>query len=554
MGQAENYAVSATRVVVLHEGYVVVNDTFVLSSPGRLPKEFMVGVPKSLSRNAIRSPAYPYAVLDTGEKLAVEWSGAGEELWISVKLPDVVGKISLSVVQAFSDPVSVSPYGALVFSFPAVPLLKTGMESCYTEVWFDKRWSVVSSPENYAERTAGNSVVYSNNYGRQPAESNETATFVIVPLGEERYSVARASKIIDVDPFSGVTVTEWFKFMVESYSDSVPVFLFGNVSDISVRDDVGEFLPESASRVDRSTFKVSKHANGSITLVDVFPRYPVYPNQNFSIRVSYKILVENVTGLSAFGKTALFSLPKTTNFTSFANEYVIEVAFPIGAKLEGVKIGGLSLPNGLNSLNSYKTVISGATEEMFDSTITVAYSYDTFWAGYSPSVFIGLAFIAGLAYVLTKKEEVVGEVAAPAELESVRRFVERYREKLRIEEILERCKEDLRNNRITRQEYKARSRQYAARLEEINRTLPQLRSQASKLSRNAAKLIEGIEVSEAEMASMGSAIRDLDLQLSQRKISRAAHEKLIDNYAKRIRAEKTKIGAALNELDRLSSA
>jgi len=553
--QSDSYIVSTTRIAVLHEGYVVVNDTFVLTSTGGLPKEFMVGIPKSLSRNSIRSPIYPYAVWSTGERLAVEWQDAGNEFdWLSVKLPASSGRISFSVVQAFSNLVSVTPYGDWVLILPAIPVLRTEMNSCHTEVWFDKWWSVELPPSNFTKREVGDSIVYSKNYGRQPEESNLTESFIITSLKKEQYLVTEASRGINIDPFSGITVTEGFKFMVESYSgaNSVPVFLFGNVSDVSVRDEIGDFLPEAVSAVERSTFKISKYANGLITLVNIFPRYPIYPNQNFSLRISYRILVKNVTGLSAFGRQVSFSLPKTTNFTSFSNNFTLEVIFPTGAKLWDIKIGSFSLPNEQRSSNSFKAVIAGATEEIFDSTVEITYSYDSFWAGYSPSVFIGLAFLAGLAYVLTRQEKVAEAIAAPVEFDTVRRFVERYREKLRIEESLERCQEDLRNNRITRQEYKARSRSYTIRLEDINRALPQLKSQAAKASRNVAKLIEGIEVSEAEIASMGSAIRDLNLQLSQRRLSRAAHGKLIDNYAKRIRGERTKIGAALNELDRLA--
>ena len=51
---------------------------------------------------------------------------------------------------------------------------------------------------------------------------------------------------------------------------------------------------------------------------------------------------------------------------------------------------------------------------------------------------------------------------------------------------------------------------------------------------------------------MSSVIRDLQSQFSQKRISRAAYAKLLDNYVKKVHNERTSIGAALNELDNLS--
>ncbi|MGQ9514618.1 MAG: hypothetical protein ACUVTL_06160 [Thermoproteota archaeon] len=556
LAKAEEYTVSTKRVVVLHEGYIVVNDTFVLVSSGKLPQEFMLGNPKSFSQHTIRSYIYPYAVSSAGEVLMVEWSDVRDDKfdWLSVKLPSASGRIEFSVVQAFSNMATVTLYGDRVLILPAVPVLKTETNYSYTEVWFDKWWEVNLPSENYTKKEVGNSIVYFNSYGKLPAESNLTARFIVTSLKKEQYLVTEVSKAIDLNPFSGLTVTEGVKFMVETYSGatSVQFFIFGNVSDVSVRDDIGDFLPESVSTMKRSTFKVSKPANSSMTLISIFPRYPIYPMQNFSLQISYRIPAQNITGLSAFGGSVSLSLPKTTNFTSFANNFILEVVLPTGARFGDVKIGRFGLSNELNETNSFRAVIEGATEEIFDSSITIAYRYDTFWAGYSPSIFAGIVFLAGLAYILTRKRKITEVTVTPIEFESVRRFVERYRERLRIEESLERIQENLKNNRITRQEYKARSRSLMLKLEEINRTLPQLKSQAAKANRRVADLIEGIEVSEAEIKSMNSAIRDLNMQLSQRRISRAAHEKLIDNYAKRVRGEKTKIGAALNELDILA--
>jgi hypothetical protein len=556
-GQAGNYVVSVMRTVDIYEGYVIVNDTFALQPISGLPEALMIGVPKFLSKNMISSYIYPYSVSSAGQRLVVEWPVAsdGEFDWISVKIPASSGSFSFSVLQAYANLFSTTQYGEEVFTFPTVPALTIDVNSCYTVLRLDKWWRVYNPPSDYNETTVGESTILSHRYGAEPAKVNITEEFFVIPLREERYDVTNASRVIELNPFTGLTVTERFKVKALSYStkQSISVFIFVNASGISVGDSIGTFLTESMSSTKRSMFKVSRPDNSSLTLVEIFPRYPMYPDQNYSFYISYHLLDENVTGISTVGRQLSLRLPVTTNFTSFAGNFTVEVLFPMGGKLEAVELGGYGLQNERSGTSPFSATIKGATKEVFDSPITLTYGYDTLWAGYAPSVALAFLFVAIFAYTLTRPKRPSEARAAPVELEALVRFVERYREKLRLEQSLERLQEDLRNNRITRQDFKARSRTQSQRLEDVMRVIPQLKAQVIKTSRGASDLITGIEVSEAQITSMSSAIRDLHTQFAQKKVSRAAYAKLLDNYVKKVKSERTRIGAALNELDSMSS-
>jgi len=357
-----------------------------------------------------------------------------------------------------------------------------------------------------------------------------------------------------MDSFTGLTVTDRFKVRALTYNTggSIAFFILVKASDVSAGDAIGAFLPEAESVAQMSMFKISQPSNSSLTVVSVYPRYTVYPDQNYSFYVRYRLPFENASGISPLGGTVSFPLPATTNFTSYADNFTIEVLFPVGAKLLGVRLGEYELENERSDPISFEATVECATEEMFESPVVLTYSFNTLWAGYVPSVGVASVFAVGLAYAITRRERAPEARAAPIEFEAVTKFVERQREKMRLEQALERLQEDLRNNRITRQEYKARSRIQSQRLEEVTRSIPPLKNQATKANRAVADIITGIEVSEAEISSMSSVIRDLQSQFAQKRISRAAYAKLLDNYVKKVHNERTSIGAALNELDNLS--
>jgi len=556
-GQAADYAVSAKRVVTIHEGYIVMNDTFTLSPAQGIPT-FMVGIPKNLSAHAVRSYLYPRSVSSTGERLAIEWLNAsGEFDWITIRLTAASGGFTFSVVQAYSNVFSPTSYGEpLELILPVIPALKSELNSCYTEIRFDRWWKVQTVPSGYNQTKVGNVTALSHTYGVQPANSDLTIQIGFDSLREERYMVTQASRVIELNSFTGLTVTDRFSVKALTYNTggSITFYILVKASDVSVGDSIGAFLPETESTTRMSMFEVSYPSNSSLALVSVYPRYPIYPDQNYSFYVRYRLPFENASGLSPFGRTVSFALPATNNFTSYADNFTLEALLPVGAKLAEVRLGEYKLENERSDPISFKATIGWATEEMFDSPVVLTYSFDTLWAGYVPSVAVASIFAVGLAYALTRRERVPEARAAPVEFEAVVKFVDRQREKMRLEQALERLQEDLRNNRITRQEYKARSRIQSQRLEEVTRSIPPLKNQATKANRAVADIIAGIEVSEAEIMSMNSVIRDLKSQFSQKRISRAAYAKLLDNYVKKVHNERTSIGAALNELDNLSRA
>jgi len=559
MGQGADYVVSAKRVVTVYEGYIVMNDTFTILPIHGFPEAFMVGIPKYLSAHVVRSIIYPYSVSSTGDKLAVEWSAVSDEEfdWISTKLPTISGSFTFSVVQAFSDVLLTTQYGgAQELILPVVPALGTEVNSCYTEVRFERWWSVDSPPSGYSIKTSGNLTTVWNEYRRQPANSNLTVDFNLTPLTQELYAVTLASRVIEIDPFSGLTVTDQFKVRALGYSMQgyTKVFLFMKASGVSVGDSIGAFLPESESVTQRSMFGVSNPTNGSLTQVSVYPRYPLYPDQNYSFYITYHLSAENTSSVSPFGRTMSFVLPSTTNFTLFADNFTLEVLLPVGAMVTDVKLGEFSLKNDGSATSSFSTTIEGATKEILNSPVTFTYNFDTLWAGFAPSIVVAVLFVVGFAYVLTRHEGISEAMAASVEFGAVVKFIERQREKMRLEQSMERLQEDLRNNRISRQEYKTRSRSQSQRLEEVTRSIPALKTEAMKASRAVADLIDGMEVSESEITSMNSVIRDLHSQFSQKKISRATYTKLQDDYVKRVQNAKRAIGATLNELESLSKA
>jgi len=558
VGAAADYAISAKRCVIIHEGYIVINDTFTLLPVRSLPTAFMVGIPKNLSAHAVRSYLYPYSVSGTGDRLDIEWSNASDEFdWITIRLPAASGSLTFSLIQAYSNVLSSTLYGEqLELVLPVIPVLNNELNSCYTEVRFDRWWKVDNQtvPSGYSQMKVGNVTVLSRPYGVQPAKSNLTVLLGFDSLRGERYVVTEAFRVVELNSFTGLTVTDRFKVRALTYNTggSITFFLLMNATDVSVGDAIGAFLPEAESVTQMSMFKVSHPPNSSLTLVSVYPRYTVYPDQNYSFYVRYHLPYENASGLSPIGGTVSFTLPATTNFTSYADNFTVEVLLPVGAKLGVVRLGEFELLNERSDPISFVATIERATGEVFESPVVLAYSFNTLWAGYVPSVAVASVFAVGLAYALTRRERVPEARVTPIEFEAVTKFVERQREKMRLEQALERLQEDLRNNRITRQEYKARSRIQSQRLDEVARSIPPLKNQATKANRAVADIITGIEVSEAEISSMSSVIRDLQSQFSQKRISRAAYAKLLDNYVKKVHNERTSIGAALNELDNLS--
>ena len=183
--------------------------------------------------------------------------------------------------------------------------------------------------------------------------------------------------------------------------------------------------------------------------------------------------------------------------------------------------------------------IRGATAQT-NMTFGLGFNYLPFW-----SAFGVLGWVAGLevvifAFALATRLRRGAELAVPIPVERLREFVGLYDERLALSRELVVMEEEVSRGGLVRHEFRRRRKMMEQRLDELNRSLMEVKAEIRGTSPRHEELMRRLDRAEAEIEASRASLNQVRGQYRAGKTPKDAYDTLMNNISKRIdRAEET---------------
>jgi hypothetical protein len=278
--------------------------------------------------------------------------------------------------------------------------------------------------------------------------------------------------------------------------------------------------------------------------VTVAPRYSagIRINENFTFTLTYDVPQSTyVKQLSWWGNYNLtFTFLNNKDDFLFDNATVRIVA-PSGMSVNNVKTmpqSPVSYPVQI-SQNERTFTLRGATN-LNNLTFGVTFSYAPFWSAFGTIPWLVGLEVAIIAFALVVKLRRGPELEVPVPVERLREFVGLYDERLALSRELVVMDEDVARGSLTKHEFRRRKKVMDLRLDELNKSLMDVKADLRAISSRYDDLIRRIDRAEAEVEASRASMNQVRGQYRAGKTTRETYDTMVADITRRIdRAEET---------------
>lgn len=268
-----------------------------------------------------------------------------------------------------------------------------------------------------------------------------------------------------------------------------------------------------------------------------------------------------IRALESFNFTLTFNLPQskylkqlnwwgtynlTLGFLNNQDDFIfdnatVKIDAPAGFKITDLK----TLPQ---SILSYPIQV-GQDDRIFNLqgvtnlnplSFGVTFDYSTFWSAFPilPWVLALELIIVAAAVILRLRRGPEQEVPIP--VERLREFVGLYDERLALSRELVIMEEDVSRGSLVKHEFRRRSKVMELRLDELNKSLMEVKGELRAISSRYDDLIRRIDRAEAEIDGSRASLNQMRGQYRSGKFTRDTYESMVNDINKRIdRAQET---------------
>lgn len=278
--------------------------------------------------------------------------------------------------------------------------------------------------------------------------------------------------------------------------------------------------------------------------VEVQPRYSLgfRPGENFTFTITYNVPQSKY--LKELNWWGTYNL----NFTLLDNkdDVLVRKAKVRIVAPDGVSITSLKLPDQspvaspIEVSPDQRTFQLGGVSNENSVVFTMTFSYLPFWSAFGLLPWIlGLEF-AIVAIIIVMRLRRGPEIEVPIPVEKLREFVGLYDERLALSRELVIMEEEVGRGGLVKHEFRRRSKVMELRLDEINKSLMQVKSELRTISPRYDELIRRVDHAEAEIAASRASLNQVRSQYRAGKTTRETYDAMTSDIAKRIdRAEET---------------
>jgi prefoldin subunit 5 len=394
-----------------------------------------------------------------------------------------------------------------------------------------------------------------SNFASEPNSTYKVATIHGYPALTKQYKPWRAySSETFIGPY--LTVTQYV-VDVKSVERDIIIRRSGT---LSVKDSYA--LHNYASPITGITITLPDGATNVMAydVVGAMWATPQYPTAPYQVTVAPRY-GEGIRGTEDFNFSLTYDLP-TTEYIKQVNwwgdynltmpmannhdDFVFDTAIVKIITPTGLEISNVVLPPQTSILPpaqydpTTKQIALGGVTDSNNVTMSMSFNYSSFWSalGYMPWL---VAFEAVLAVALVVNRYRRGpEVAVPVPVEKLREFVGLYDERISLTRELVRMEEDVARGSLVKHEFRRRKKVMDLRLDDINRSLRQVKEEIRQISQYYDELIRRVDRAEAEIEASRASLNQVRAQYRSGKSTRETYDAMVNDLTKRIdRAEQT---------------
>ncbi len=322
-------------------------------------------------------------------------------------------------------------------------------------------------------------------------------------------------------------------YFITNNGDDIQIFEFGfpeDAYDVVLRDEMGNL----EASLEAGTMTVNL-------------RDKLYTNETAKLYLNYRLPWETyITQQNGLNYNLHFTFYEQFNWT--IKELTVSIIFPEGAEFQS---SNPMNPSSIEKSGLKDTVtfdFSDVTPEE-NLNFDINYRYLIFWSSFYPSIWVGVLVVIAIAFAfIWKAPKPITAPIIPVPPDELRRFVDAYEEKTRIQSELESMEEQLRKGKIPRRRFKVRKKMLDGRLSTISRELSSLHDKIRAAGSRYADMMRQIEVAETNLEGAERDIQRVESRYRRGEVSKGAYGKLMDEYKSRSEDAEAKIDGILLRL------
>ena len=516
-------------------GVVHIQDNFTVHNVGTSPATYLdYGVPNTYRRNVV----YINAVDNKGKMLTIDGNvnQTSQFYWFRIHFANQLSPNAtylFTVNSIVADIITTAPNG-LLYNFTAAPVLTQDAEEANVTLLGAVGSSFAVAPNSTTYKTASIAGFPALKRQFKPWNAYSTEDFVGPYLTVSQYLVDLTSVERDIIVGNAGTLSVRDTYHLHNYAipiTTMTVTLPSGATNVMAYDVVGAMWTVPLNP-------------GPPYQVSVAPRYSegIRGGEDFTFTLTYDLpQSQYVKQLDWWGNFNL-TIPMLNNQDdfAFANATVI-IQAPRGFKIENVVLptSNPAAPPIVYDPAKNEFVIQGATSSS-NVTLGIFYKFPPFWAGfdYLPWIF-GLEVVLAAVVVVTRIRR-GPEMAIPVPVERLREFVGLYDERISLSRELVSMEEEVGRGGMVKHEFRRRSKVMDQRLDEINKSLMEVKAEIRTISQHYDELIRRIDRAEADIQVSRSSLNQVRGQYRAGKITRETYDSVTNDLTKRIdRAEGT---------------
>jgi hypothetical protein len=278
--------------------------------------------------------------------------------------------------------------------------------------------------------------------------------------------------------------------------------------------------------------------------VTVSPRYGsgIGTQESFNFTLTYNVPQSKYLKQLNWWGTYNLTLSFLNNQDDFIFENAtVKIDAPSGFKITELKTAPQSpVSDPIQVGQSERTFNLRGVTDLNPLSFGVMFSYSPFWSAFPvlPWILALEVIIFAAAVVLEVRRGHEAEVPVP--VERLREFVGLYDERLALSRELIIMEEDVGRGSLVKHEFRRRSKVMELRLDEINRSLMEVKSELRAISSRYDDLIRRIDRAEAEIDASWASMNQVKGQYRAAKFTRETYDSMVRDINKRIdRAQET---------------
>lgn len=526
-----NYSIEYVEhtIRMLHNGYILVNDTIKINVTGQAPSYFLIGFPYTFRESVLQCVAFS----ETNELQVTLNTPLGERVGFygaNITFPDGAPQVFTVIFVLSNELIALGEDGGYYVSFPGLPSLIKPAAKCNVSINMPETSEQSYLIENLPE--------FAYNVSTSEVGILMTQGSVILVDFEELQRVITINEFGEIE--GADTYRIWNKSPIEV--NNIEVTLPPNSSNPTVYDLFGRKIADESEGLEPITEKLGQY---KIT------KLRVRADESTWFTVRYKLPKESITHQDG----NRFKLHIT--LFEYLNVYIkrasVTLILPEGARITSLDAieertdGGYSVTRNVFR----ETFIIEKSEltylDAHDFAMALTYEYNPSWLSFRPTLWIWALTVVGCAVVFVWKRPkaptpaAVPSVAVGLRPEHIKAFVEAYEEKRKIISELESLESRVRTGKIARRRYKVQKKTLETRLNVLSKSLAEGKERLRSAGGKYADLMRQLEVAETEIGEAESNIRSIEARHARGDLSLEAYRKLLADYNERKKKAETAI-------------